>query len=167
MNTEDMESFPQATETAPGETASQESLPVETVPVATVPPESVPAATGIIKPLIACLAAALVPGLGHAVLRKWDRALVFLASISVMFALGLHLNGRLFSPDFSDLFSILKFSADAGSGTFYWLSWLRGLGIGDPAAYAYDFGNVFIYTAGLLNMLVIVDAFDIAVGRKP
>jgi hypothetical protein len=157
MNMEDMESFPPSIETAPGETVPPESLPVETVP----------AATGIIKPLVACLAAALIPGLGHAVLRKWDRALVFLGSISIMFALGLHLNGRLFSPDFSDVFSALKFTADAGTGSLYWLCWLRGIGIGEPAAYSYDFGNVFIYTAGLLNMLVIVDAFDIALGRKP
>jgi hypothetical protein len=157
MNMEDMESMPPAMETAPGETVPQDSLPVETVP----------AAIGIIKPLAACLAAALIPGLGHAVLRKWDRALVFLGSISIMFSLGLHLNGRLFSPDFSDLFSALKFTADAGTGSLYWLCWLRGFGIGEPAAYSYDFGNVLIYTAGLLNMLVIVDAFDIALGRKP
>jgi len=167
MNMEEMESFPQAPETAPGESAPQDSVPMEGAPGATLPGEVMPATTGIIKPLIACLAAALIPGLGHAVLRKWDRALVFLASISIMFALGLQLNGRLFSPDFTDLFSILKFTADAGSGTLYWLCWLRGLGIGDPAVYAYDFGNVFIYTAGLLNMLVIVDAFDIAMERKP
>ena len=167
MNMEDMESFPQATETAPGESAPRHSVPVEGAPGTTLPAEAVPAAVGILKPLIACLAAALIPGLGHAILRKWDRALVFLASISIMFAFGLQLNGRLFSPDFTDLFSILKFTADAGSGTLYWLCWLRGLGIGDPAVYAYDFGNVFIYTAGLLNMLVIVDAFDIAMGRKP
>ena len=50
---------------------------------------------------------------------------------------------------------------------FYWLCWLRGLGTGDPTAYTYDFGNVFVYTAGLLNMLVIVDVYDIALGRKP
>jgi hypothetical protein len=157
MNMEDMETFPPAVETAPGETVPQASLPVETVPEA----------TGIFKPIVACLAAALIPGLGHAVLRKWDRALVFLASISIMFALGLYLRGSLFSPDFSDLFATLKFTADAGTGSLYWICRLRGLGIGEPAAYSYDFGNVFIYTAGLLNMLVIVDAFDIALGRKP
>jgi len=43
---------------------------------------------------------------------------------------------------------------------------MRGLGTGDPTAYTYDYANVFIYVAGLLNMLVIVDAFDIAMGRK-
>jgi hypothetical protein len=114
----------------------------------------------------ACVAAALLPGLGHALLLKWDRAIVFLISISAMFAIGIHLQGRLFNPDFTDLFSTLKFIADAGSGLLYWISWLRGLGGGEPSVYTYDFGNIFIYVAGLLNMLVIVDAFDIGMGRK-
>lgn len=83
-----------------------------------------------------------------------------------MFAMGVQLQGRLFSPDFTDLFTILKFIADAGSGLLYWMCWLRGMGAGEPSAYTYDFGNIFIYVAGLLNMLVIVDAFDIGMGRK-
>lgn len=83
-----------------------------------------------------------------------------------MFTLGIQLQGRLFSPDFSDLFAILKFIADAGSGLVYWVSWLKGLGVGEPSSYTYDFGNIYIYVAGLLNMLVIVDVFDIAMGRK-
>ncbi len=122
---------------------------------------------GVARTIGACVAGALVPGLGHVVLNKWDRALVFLGSIIVMFALGIQLQGRLFNPDLSDLFSLLKFVADAGIGLPYWITWLRGLGTGNPSAYTYDFGNVFIYTAGLLNMLVVVDAFDIAMGRKP
>ena len=121
---------------------------------------------GPIRTFAACILGALVPGLGHAILQKWDRAIVFLASISLMFAMGIQLQGRLFSPDFTDLFSILKFVADAGSGLLYWLCWLSGLGAGEPSAYAYDFGNIYIYVAGLLNMLVIVDAFDIGMGRK-
>jgi hypothetical protein len=154
-------------------TPATDSVPLQENPI---PPaedsapsgiEALPAAAPIFKPLIACVMAALVPGLGHVVLRKWDRALVFMASIGIMFAFGLHLKGSLFSPDFSDIFSTLKFAADAGSGSLYWLCRLRGMGVGDPAAYTYAFGNLFIYCAGLLNMLIIVDAFDIALGRKP
>ncbi len=128
-----------------------------------------PAATesGLTKAVAACVAGLFIPGLGHAVLQKWDRAFVFLASISLMFAFGIYLDGRLFSPEFTDLFSTLKFVADAGSGLLYWLCWLRGMGAGSPSVYTYDFGNIFIYVAGLLNMLVIIDAFDIAMGRKP
>ncbi len=121
---------------------------------------------GVTRTAAACVAGALVPGLGHALLKKWDRAAVFFGCICVLFALGLRLQAQLFNPDFSDLFSILKFVADAGSGLLYWVSWLTGMGPGDPAAYTYDFGNVFVYVAGLLNMLVVVDVFDIAMGRK-
>jgi hypothetical protein len=121
---------------------------------------------GVFATVVACVAGALIPGLGHAVLRKWDRALIFFGSITLMLVLGIQLQGRLFNPEFGDLFSTLKFIADAGSGLLYWIAWLRGLGAGDPTAYTYDYANVFIYVAGLLNMLVIVDIFDIALGRK-
>ena len=131
--------------------------------------DSRPVATdaGLTRAIAACVAGLFVPGLGHAVLQKWDRAVVFFAGISLMFAIGIYLDGRLFNPDFTDFFSTLKFIADAGSGVMYWLCWFRGIGTGNPSAYTYDFGNIFIYVAGLLNMLVIVDAFDIAKGRKP
>jgi hypothetical protein len=129
--------------------------------------EPVPQAAGLGLTVAACVAGALFPGLGHAILRRWDRAVVFMGSICLMFFIGLGLHARLFNPDFSDFFAILKFLADAGSGLLYWVCWLRGLGPGEPSAYAYDFGNVFVFVAGLLNMLVVVDVFDIALGRKP
>lgn len=138
---------------------------METEPLSP-PVESVQPQVGVLKAIGVCVAGALVPGLGHAILQKWDRALVFLGSIAIMFVIGLRLDARLFGPDFSDLFSVLKFVADAGAGLLYWISWVRGLGPGEPSAYSYDFGNVFLYVAGLLNMLVVVDAFDIAMGRK-
>ena len=114
----------------------------------------------------ACVAGALIPGLGHALLRKWDRALVFFGCITVMFVIGLQLDGRIVNPELGSLFPILKFIAEAGSGLLYWISLLQGFGVGDPTAYTYDYANVFIYVAGLLNMLVIVDVFDIAMDRK-
>ena len=114
----------------------------------------------------ACVAGALIPGLGHALLRKWDRALVFFGCITVMFIIGLQLDGRIVNPELGSLFPILKFIAEAGSGLLYWISLLQGFGVGDPTAYTYDYANVFIYVAGLLNMLVIVDVFDIAMDRK-
>jgi hypothetical protein len=121
---------------------------------------------GSLKTTIACVAGLLVPGLGHALFRKWDRAIVFFGSILLLISVGIHLDGRLFDPDFSDLFTTLKFIADAGSGLFYWVPWLQGAGKGELTAYTYDYANVFIYVAGLLNMLVVVDVFDIAMGRK-
>ncbi len=130
-------------------------------------PQQSNAQASSLKTAAACVSGALIPGLGHALLGKWDRAVVFFCSISAMFALGIHLQGRLFGPEFGNFFSILKFVADAGSGLLYWIPWMSGLGSGDPTAYTYDYANVFIYVAGLLNMLVVVDIFDIALGRKP
>jgi hypothetical protein len=126
----------------------------------------VPATIVFIKTFSACVAGAFVPGLGHALFHKWDRALVFFASISIMFVLGIQMHGRLFNPDFGNFFAALKFMADAGLGLLYWIPWLQGMGLGDPTAYTYDYANIFIYVAGLLNMLVIIDVFDIALGRK-
>ena len=135
-------------------------------------PESTPEtpqanlSVGFSKTLIACVAGALVPGLGHALLRKWDRAIVFFVSLSMMMALGIYLQGQLFTPVVGDFFATLKFFADAGSGLLYWIPWMLDLAKGDPRAYTYDYANVFIYVAGLLNMIIIIDVFDIALGRK-
>ncbi len=166
----DMESIPEQTDQQIAQIPEQVTESPQPAAVTSEVPPTQPVVeehAGIIKTVGACAIGYVVPGLGHALLGKWDRALVFFASISGMFALGLFLRGRLFGPDFSDAFAVLKFVADAGTGLSYWISWLHGFGVGAPAAYTYDFGNVFIYTAGLLNMLVIVDAFDIARGRKP
>jgi hypothetical protein len=114
----------------------------------------------------ACVAGLALPGLGHALIRKWDRAVIFFACIFLLFFIGIQLHGRLFRPEFDGFFSIFKFIADAGSGFLYWIPLLRDYGGGEPTAYTYDYANLFIYVAGLLNMLVVVDVFDIAMGRK-
>jgi hypothetical protein len=141
---------------------------METLPdsVAQPPTQQATVKAGVDLTLGACFAGALIPGLGHALLRKWDRAVLFFVCISLMLVIGIRLDGKLFSPDFSDIFSTLKFLADAGLGLLYWFPWFAGQAMGDPKAYTYDYANVFIYVAGLLNMLVIVDVFDIAMGRK-
>jgi hypothetical protein len=141
-------------------------MKMESVQEASSDPQPTGKPAGAYRTFSACVAGAFVPGLGHAMLGKWDRAIVFFGGIAAMFAIGLQLNGRLFNPEFDDLFSTLKFIADAGSGLLYWIFWLLDSGKGDPTAYTYDYANVFIYVAGLLNMLVIVDVFDIAMGRK-
>ena len=136
------------------------------MPESAIPENDLPCADAA-KTVVVCVAGALIPGLGHALLRKWDRATVFFVCIAAMVIIGVQLDGCLFDPGFQNFYAILKFTADAGSGLFYWIPWVMGAGIGDPTAYTYDFANVFIYVAGLLNMLTIVDAFDIARGRKP
>ena len=36
----------------------------------------------------------------------------------------------------------------------------------DVRAVTYEYGNAFLIVAGLLNMLVVIDAYDVAMGRK-
>ena len=125
-----------------------------------------PPTESALKTFTACISGALIPGLGHALLGKWDRAVAFFFCISIMLILGIYLDGRLSGPEFGNFFSTLKFIANAGSGLLFWIPWMKGIGLGDPTAYTYEYANVFIYVAGLLNMLVVVDVFDIALGRK-
>ena len=69
-----------------------------------------------------------------------------------------------------DLITVLWFFAEIGSGLCYIVGNALGLGaIPIPEAAAsptFEYGNTFMFLAGLLNYLVIHDAFDIAAGRK-
>ena len=125
----------------------------------------------------AVTAAWLVPGAGHLVLGKRGRALIFFLTIVGAFVFGLSLSGHLYwpTPDPAstfgfDLITVLWFFTQIGSGLCYGVSYLMGLGTGAiPQAAAsptFEYGNTFIILAGLLNYLVIHDAFDIAAGRK-
>jgi hypothetical protein len=51
-------------------------------------------------------------------------------------------------------------------GLPYLAATLLGLGAGVVTAASYEYGNTFLIVAGLLNMLVVLDAYDIALGRK-
>lgn len=122
----------------------------------------------------AVVAAWLVPGAGHLILGRFGRALLFFVTIAGSFVLGLVLEGRLWwpTPDRTsalkfDLITVLWFFAQIGSGLCYVASYLLGIGTTPrPEAATFDYGNTFTFLAGLLNYLVIHDAFDIAAGRK-
>ena len=119
----------------------------------------------MIKTGFACLVAWLVPGGGHIFLGKYGRGALFLSVILFLFGMGLFMEGKLFSwePGF---FGFLKFVADSAIGLPYFLGRMLGWGPGDIQSFQYEYGNTYLYTAGLLNMLVVVDVFDIAQGRK-
>jgi hypothetical protein len=126
----------------------------------------------------AVFAAWLVPGAGHLVLGRRGRGLLFFVTIVGAFTLGLSLNGHLYWPTVAeppsvfhfDLITVLWFFAQIGSGLCYIVSYAFGLGTAAiPQAAAsptFEYGNTFMFLAGLLNYLVIHDAFDIAAGRK-
>ena len=53
-----------------------------------------------------------------------------------------------------------------GIGLPFFIAREMGAGAGRVVALTYEYGNAFLIVAGLLNMLVVLDAFDIAQGRK-
>ena len=83
-----------------------------------------------------------------------------------MFAIGLALEGRLFPFEFSQPLVALAALATLGNGLPYFLARLMQLGQGVVTAASYEYGNTFLIVSGLLNMLVVIDAYDIALGRK-
>jgi len=115
---------------------------------------------------LVCVLGWLISGAGHLVQGRRDKGLTFLVTLPLMFAFGLWLQGRLFPFEWSDPLVFLGAIADRGIGLPYVFAWMADAGAGLVTAASYEYGNTFLMTAGLLNFLVILDAFDIAMGRK-
>src|SRR5205823_4315783 len=116
--------------------------------------------------VLLCLASWAVPGVGHLWLGRRTKGLVFLVALPAMFAIGLALHGRLFPFELSDPLVCLAAFADVGMGVTYFIASAMGFGGGDVRAITYEYGNAFLIVAGLLNLLVVIDAYDVALGRK-
>jgi hypothetical protein len=120
------------------------------------------------RSLAALIAAAgwIVPGLGHLLLGRWGRALIFFISVAGLSVMGYLMRGDVFPPHSGDPFGTLGFIADACSGVFYALArWLEAAGP-DVSRAAGDYGTRFIAAAGVVNLLSVFDAYEIAVGRR-
>jgi hypothetical protein len=118
------------------------------------------------NPTLISIAALIVPGAGHLWQGRTQKGLVFLVAIPLMFAVGLVLHGRLFPFELAQPLVGLAAIASVGNGIPYFVASILGLGKGVVTAATYEYGNTFVIVAGLLNMLVALDAYDIAVGRK-
>jgi hypothetical protein len=116
--------------------------------------------------VLLCLAAWVVPGAGHLWQGQRSKGLIFLVALPLMFAIGIAVQGRLFPFDLSEPLVGLAAVADVGIGIPYFIANALGLGIGDVRAVTYEYGNAFLIVSGLLNLLVVIDAYDIALGRK-
>lgn len=108
----------------------------------------------------------LLPGLGHLLLGRKLRAGVFALLIVVAFSIGIVLEGELILPRPGDPLSYLAAIATLGNGTLFFLAKYLSLGQGTVTAASYEFGNTFLLTAGMMNLLLLLDIHDIAVGRK-
>lgn len=118
------------------------------------------------SPLSTGLLAWLVPGAGHFMTGQMRKAVVFFVVLCGMFGIGLAMNGQLFPFDMADPLVFLAAIAEWAVGLPRLLAAVFGGGRGDVAAVTYEYGNTFLIVAGLLNMLVVLDALDHARGVK-
>jgi len=81
--------------------------------------------------------------------------------------LGLAMQGKLYDLAIEQPLHIFALFANIGVGLPYFLAQRMELGIGAMTARTFDYGTTYLWVCGLLNYLVVLDAFDIAQGRKP
>jgi len=120
------------------------------------------------------IAAWFVPGLGHLLLKRFGRAILLGGSVWLSFVVGLAMGGHMFSlatgQGSSQLLQVPPMIANLGSGVLYLFCLLFGAGFSDDPQQAaratYEYGTTFLLIAGLFNYLTVLDAFDIAAGRK-
>jgi hypothetical protein len=112
----------------------------------------------------------LVPGGGHMLLKRQGRGAMILVSVTLMFLFGLFMRGSMFVPQSGDPLTILinygGFIGDMASGILYLLATWMGYNQPDVAGHVYDYGTKFLVSAGLLNVLAMVDVYEIAAGKK-
>jgi hypothetical protein len=119
--------------------------------------------------IVAMVLAYLVPGAGHFYLGYRARAAVFFAIVLILFTLGLAIDGSLYTvSDSLSSGALLKLLASLGSigaGVVYFVAAAMGPH-GDVRSITFEYGTTFTLTAGLMNLLLVLDCFDIAGGRK-
>jgi hypothetical protein len=108
----------------------------------------------------------VVPGGGHFWQRRWGRGALLLGAILAMFLTGLGLRGKLYSYNPADFVDTLGWMADLGGGGMFFLARFIGYEVPEPPSAMADYGTKFLLTAGLLNALAMLDAYDIAAKHK-
>ncbi|MBI1895653.1 MAG: hypothetical protein HYZ57_19885 [Acidobacteria bacterium] len=126
------------------------------------------AAVRVWLPIVAL--AWILPGAGHILQKKTTRGFLLAASVVFMFLFGLMMRGAFFEPMGGDLLTIIiyygGFIGNIASGVLYILAVALGYNQPDVAGHVHDYGTKFLVAAGLINVLAMVDAYEIAVGKK-
>jgi hypothetical protein len=116
--------------------------------------------------LIAGFAGWIIPGAGHLLLKMYGRAAACFVSVAVLVVVGAGMRGNIFTRDGDDAFSKLGYVADLGSGVFYWVAKRLELHGADVSHAAGDYGTRLLATAGVLNLLAALHAYEVTRGRK-
>jgi len=141
------------------------------------------------KTAAALVAGWVLPGAGHAVLGRLRRGLVFFALVMGSFGLGVAHDGRLALYSSREwLLSSMQVLANVGVGpadaiarvsVYGEPAYVRRDGDPDPTQEARIetfrvrwqsalsiYGTAYLWTAGLMNLLLLLDVWDLSRGRK-
>jgi hypothetical protein len=114
--------------------------------------------------VVAAFAGWVIPGLGHLLLRRWSKAAVYFLCVGGLASAGLAMRGGVFGAGVADLFDRLGFIADLGAGIFYFLAHQIQSAGPDVAHATGDYGTRLFAAAGMLNLLTVLEAYDIGRG---
>lgn len=119
-----------------------------------------------VRVLVSCVLAWAVPGLGHLSVGRVGRGLFFGGVILALFLAGIALDGKVYKPEAGMTLTYLAAVGAAGVGFPYVVAHATGYGLGDLYSGTYEYGTTFTLVAGLLNLLVVFDAYDVSTGRR-
>ena len=108
----------------------------------------------------------IVPGLGHALLKMWGRAVACFLTVGLLVFFGAGMRGNVFTSSANDAFDTLGYLADFGAGTFYFIAKSLETNGPDVSRADGDYGTRFLAAAGVLNLLAALHAYEAARGRK-
>ena len=116
--------------------------------------------------VMAMALAFLVPGLGHLYLRRLTRGVIFIVLVALAIGIGCNLQGNLYVPVQHQPLTYLATWASMGMGIPYFALRYGMHYEGEPSAAGFDYGTTFLLTAGLMNLLLVLDVWDIGTGKK-
>ena len=128
------------------------------------PPAARPTPTG--NAAVAVLSAWLVPGLGHVYLKRPLRGLAFFLLVVAAVLIGSRLEGNLYQAVQGQPLTLLATGASMGMGFLYFLLRYALHYQGNIMGAGYEYGTAFLLTGGLMNLLLVLDAWDIVRGKK-
>jgi hypothetical protein len=76
------------------------------------------------------------------------------------------MRGGIFNAGATDVFDRLGFFADMGAGVFYFLAQVIQTAGPDVAHASGDYGTRLFAAAGMLNLLTVLEAYEIGRGRR-
>lgn len=126
--------------------------------------------TPLKSPFLTAALAWIIPGAGHFLVGRRGRGIIVFLTVLATFAVGLLMYGPMFHPGGTDVLTRLintgGFIGDLANGLFYFVAVGCGYAQPDAGGHSSDYGSKFLVVAGLLNILAMVDAYEIATRQK-